>query len=210
MKNNILITEVSVQKNNPQRVNVYSEDGFLFSLDDAYALSRGIKAGRVLTPKETENLIMESQFSKARSKALDILSRKNITRHDLEKKLKEDYDVSVVTQVIEEMEELGYIDDYAYTLLFLESAVSKLWGRKKIEYELSLKGVDRNTIEDAMAEYTLPSAEEIAEYIAVKYPDEDMGDRRTYQRVMRFFMSRGFDCSEISDAIKIFNNTQKE
>ncbi len=203
MKNNILITEVSVQKNNPQRVNVYSEDGFLFSLDDVYALSMGIKAGRVLTQRETENLIMESQFGKARAKALDILSRKNITRHDLEKKLKEDYDISVVTQVIEDMEELGYIDDYAYTLLFLESAASKLWGRKKIEYELSLKGVDRNTIEDAMAEFSLPSSAEIAEYIGIKYPDEDMSDRRTQQKVMRFFMSRGFDFSEINEAIKI-------
>ncbi len=203
MKNNILITEVSQQKNNPQRVNVYSEDGFLFSLDDVYALSMGIKAGRVLTPRETENLIMESQFGKARSKALDILSRKNITRHDLEAKLKEDYDISVAVQVIAEMEDMGYIDDYAYTLLFLESASAKLWGRKKIEYELSLKGVDRNIIEDAMAEFALPSAEEIAEYIRVKYPDEDMSDTRTRQRVMRFFMSRGFDYSEINEAIKI-------
>lgn len=203
MKNNILITEVSVQKNNPQRVNVYSEDGFLFSLDDVYALSMGIKAGRVLTQRETENLIMESQFGKARAKALDILSRKNITRHDLEKKLKEDYDISVVTQVVEEMEELGYIDDYAYALLFLESAASKLWGRKKIEYELSLKGVDRNTIEDAMAEFALPSSADIAEYIGIKYHDEDMSDRRTQQKVMRFFMSRGFDFSEINEAIKI-------
>ncbi len=199
------ITEVSSQKNNPDRVNVYCDGEYILSLDAVDAVVLGIKPGREIGEKELGNLVFESQFGKAKAKALNILSRKNVTARMLADELSaKNYEEAVVCEVINELETLGYIDDYSYAVMYMEQAAEKLWGKKKIVYELSQKGVDINTIDDALEEAELPGADELSECIAQKYGGEDVEDYKTKQRIVRFFASRGFDFSTINDAINLY------
>lgn len=205
------ITEVSPQKNNPSRVSVYADGRYIFSLDDVDAVVLGIKPGREIDDNELHNLLFESQFGKAKAKALAVISQKNVSAKLLsDTLLQKGYDEAVVCEVINEFTELGYIDDFNYAMLFMEHAAEKLWGPKKIVYELTQKGVDRNTIEDAMSESTLPGAEEIAGYMAQKYSGEDISDYKVKQRITRFFASRGFDFNVINDAISIYAHSIKD
>ena len=199
------ITEVSPQKNDPRRVNVYLDGEYALSLDDVDALVMGIKPGREITEKELTNLLFESQFGKAKAKALDIISRKSVSTATLRDKLSEmGYEPVVTDEVINELKELGYLDDYAYTLMFLEMCREKLWGIKKVRYELKQRGIDDFTAEDALCEMPLPGAEEIALAIGAKYGTEDVSDIKTKQRIMRFFAGRGFEFSDIEKAIKMY------
>lgn len=199
------ITEVSVQKNNKDRANVYLDGEYVLSLDCVDAVVLGIKPGREIDEKELKNLLMESQLGKARAKAMDIISRKSVTGLSLRQELtKKGYDDIVVDVLLEELEELGVIDDYAYTLLFLEMCREKLWGRKKAEYELSQKGIDSNMLDDALCESSLPDCKDIADAIASRYRGENLEDVKTKQRVVRFFASRGFDFLEIEKGINIY------
>lgn len=201
------ITEVTPQKNNPQRVNVYLDGEYVLSLDDVDALVLGIKPDREIDEAELTNLLFESQFGKAKAKALDILSRKSISSKCLCDELaRKGYDEIVIREVINELEGLGYIDDYSYTLMFLEHAAEKMWGKRKIVYELTNKGVDMNTIEDAMSEFELPGSAEVADAIRTKYAGEDLGDFRVKQRIVRFFASRGFEISVVEDALRIIKD----
>ena len=197
------ITEVSVQKNNPLRVNVFVDGEYSFSLDDVDAVTMGIKPGREISWEEIRNCMYESQFGKLRSKALDMLSRKSMTAHMLYEKLSEDYsDEVVVRQVIADLEDMGYIDDMNFASLFMEYAFSKMWGEKKVRYELKQKGVDANIIEDAICTFKLPAEDEIEELIRQKYSGEDLTDFKTKQRIIRFFASRGFDYSMVESVLR--------
>ena len=201
------ITEVSLQKNNPQRVNVYADGDYVFSLDEVDALVMGIKPGREITDQDLKNCLFESQFSKAKSKAMEILSRKPLSKQMLSDELqKKEYDEVVIAEVINEFESLGYLDDYNYAMLYIEYAASKIWGEKKIRYELSAKGVDSNTAEDAICASQLPGTEEIAELIKQKYAGEDTHDIKVKQRIFRFFASRGFDFSLVEKALKLIKD----
>lgn len=201
------ITEVSPQKNNPQRVNVYADGDYVFSLDEVDALVMGIKPGREITDQDLKNCLFESQFSKAKSKAMEILSRKPLSKQMLADELqKKEYDEVVIAEVINEFESLGYLDDYNYAMLYIEYAASKIWGEKKIRYELGGKGVDPNTIEDAICASQLPGTEEIAELIKQKYAGEDTNDIKVKQRIFRFFASRGFDFSLVEKALKLIKD----
>lgn len=201
------ITEVSPQKNNPQRVNVYADGEYVFSLDEVDALVMGIKPGREITDTDLKNCLFESQFSKAKSKAMEILSRKPLSKHMLADELqKKEYDEVVIAEVINEFESLGYLDDYSYAMLYIEYAASKIWGEKKIRYELSAKGVDPNTVEDAICASQLPGTEEIAELIKQKYAGEDTDDIKVKQRIFRFFAGRGFDFSLVEKALKLIKD----
>jgi len=198
------ITEVTPQKNNPSRVNVFADGEYVFSLDDVDALVLGIKPGREITQADLKNCLFESQFGKAKAKAMDILSRKSVSSAMLCAELqKKDYDPAVISEVIREFEELGYIDDFNFAMLYLEYASSKLWGEKKIRYELSQKGVSNHITEDALSSFSLPGAAEVAQCIKQKYPGEDLKDFKVKQKIMRFFASRGFEFSLVEEAIRV-------
>lgn len=199
------ITEVSVQKNNKDRANVYLDGKYVLSLDLADAVLLGIKAGREIDDKELKNLLFESQLSKSREKALAILSRKSLSEKMLyDELIKKGYDDIVIDVLIDDLKELGYIDDYAYTLLFLESCREKVWGRKKAEYELKQNGIDTNTFEDALCEISLPDEEDICRVISCKYPGEDAEDFKVKQKIMRYFVSRGFEFHEVEKGINLY------
>ena len=199
------ITEVSVQKNNKDRANVYLDGKYVLSLDLADAVLLGIKPGREIDDKELKNLLFESQLSKSREKALAILSRKSLSEKMLyDELIKKGYDDIVIDVLIDDLKELGYIDDYAYTLLFLESCREKVWGRKKAEYELKQNGIDTNTFEDALCEISLPDEEDICRVISCKYPGEDAEDFKVKQKIMRYFVSRGFEFQEVEKGINLY------
>jgi regulatory protein len=200
------ITELSRGKINPQRVNVFVDGKYAFSLDDVEIVVRGIKVGTEITQKEIENLLFESSYGKAKQKALDILSRKNISEKCLcDELMSKGFDEVVTKEVARELKELGYIDDLSYALLFLEMCREKLWGIRKIRYEIKNKGIDQNTLEDALCQSEICGAKEIAEAIKQKYDPLDTTDIKTKQKIFRYFSGRGFEFSDIEKAISLAN-----
>lgn len=199
------VTSVEVQKNNRQRVSVFVDNEYAFSLDQTDAVVMKIKPGRELSQKDIENCIMECNFTKARDKALDILSRKPISQKQLEEKLcQKGYDKSVVFEVISEMKNLGYVNDYEYATLFLEHCRTKMWGEKKIIYEMKQKGLDDSVIRTVMSEYESDDdTEKIKEQIILKYGREDLTDIKVKAKITRFLASRGFDFSLTERCIRL-------
>ncbi len=199
------ITQVTPQKNNSLKVNVFVDGEYKFSLDGADAALRGIKSGKELSQNDITNLLMDSQFTKARDTALGILSRKNITSHDLGQKLLEKgYEDIVIGEVIKELESLGYIDDESYASMYLEYCLEKMWGKKKIIYEMKQKGISDEIIESVLGAYEDEAAlEQMKDIIKQKYMHLCLSDPRTKAKITRYFASRGFDFSQINTAINI-------
>ena len=202
------ITQVSPQKSNNLRVNVFVDGVYSFSLDAADAALKGIKPGKELSEKNIKNLVMDSEFTKARDAALGILSRKAISSKALgDKLLEKGYNSLVVAEAINELSDLGYIDDENYALMFLEYCLEKMWGKKKIRYEMKIKGLDDEIIEDVLSSYEDDSQiEAMVELIKTKYSGLDLSDVKNKAKIIRFFASRGFDFSKIDIAIREISN----
>ena len=197
------VTKVEPQKNSKSRVSVFVDNEYAFSLDETDAVHLGIKAGRELSENDIRNCIMECNYSKAREKAFDILSRRPLSSKELDEKLTEKgYDEAVVAEVINELEDLGYINDYDYAVLFMEHCREKMWGEKKIRYEMSRRGISNEIAEEVLSvndEYG--RLEEMKEIIISKYSSRDLNDMKTKASVVRYFASRGFDFSLINSAL---------
>lgn len=198
------VTDVTVQKNNKHRVSVFVDNEYAFSLDETDAVLMKIKPGKELTRADIDRCIMESGYTKARDKALEILSHKPLSKKELEDKLSEKgYDKAIVFEVTEEMTSLGYINDEEYASLFLEHCMSKMWGKKKIRYEMKQKGICDEIINEALSELEEDGLEdEMVEIILSKYARDELGDIKTKTRIVRYFASRGFDFSVIDKAIR--------
>ncbi len=199
------ITEVSPQKNNSLRVNVFVDGNFSFSFDGAEAVLKGIKEGRELSRKDIENLLLDSKFSKARDTALGILSRKNITSFELVQKLSEkDYEPIVIHEVTQELKSLGYIDDEAYASMYMEYCLEKVWGKRKIQYEMQQKGLSKEIIENSLSSYNEALIlEKMTEIIKYKYSHLCLAESKDRAKISRYFAARGFDFSLINTAISM-------
>ena len=198
------VTDVTVQKNNKHRVSVFVDNEYAFSLDETDAVALKIKPGRELSQSELERCRMESGFTKARDKAFDMLSRKPYSRKELSDKLsKSGYDKAIVFEVAEELESLGYINDADYAALFLEHCLSKMWGKKKIRFEMKQKGLADEIIAEAIGSLDEENTEEeMTDMILARYRGEDLTDMKTKARITRYFASRGFDFALIDKAIR--------
>lgn len=206
------ITDVQVQKNDTSKVSVFIDGKYAFSLDEVDALVMGIKKDREIDREKLSEMLFASGVAKAKRDALSLLSRKSATKSMIEDRLREkNFEDEVIETVLLELESLGLVDDYAYSALFAEYAVQKFWGERKIRYELYVKGVDKEVIEDVLSKSELIGEEEIARAISEKYRGLDLTDIKTKQKIQRFFVSRGFNFDEINGAIGIcLQNTRDD
>ena len=181
--------------------------GTIYTARDAAhkKLTELIKNGKELSEKEIKNLLMDSEFSKARDYALNVLSIKSISSADLSKKIcLKGYDKIIADEVINELTELGYVDDVAYASLFLEYCAEKMWGKKKIRFEMKQKGLTDEIIESVLSFYSDDDClETMAEVIISKYGHEDINDIKVKNKITRYFVSRGFDFSKADAAIRL-------
>jgi len=89
---------------------------------------------------------MTHGLEKALGEALRILTRREYTRRELQRKLTErDYPEDVVEEVLDEMERAGYVDDKEYARRFLETREE--WGYWRIRYELARRGIDEGILD---------------------------------------------------------------
>lgn len=197
------ITDIDVQKKNKNRVSVFVDGEYSFSLEQIDALRLSLKIGMEITDSDIRKYNIESNLGKARAKAGDMLSRRPYSIRDFkEKLLDKGFDDVIVNAISEEFSELGYLNDFEYSKMYIEDARLKLKGDKKIMYELSLKGIGERIVREALAECEDVQLEDIATVINTKYASMDINDYKIKQKITAYLASRGFSFSEINDAIR--------
>lgn len=210
------ITAITIQQKDPNRVNVMVDGKFRFSLDVFQVGDLGIKVGKEYTDSELNDLETESQFGKLYARALeycfmrphssrevrDYLYRKTRTtkfRSRRTGELKERPGVSqvVTDRVFDRLLEKGYIDDEKFTRFWVENRnLSKGASKRKLQAELSAKGVDRVIVDKYISESDRTDADELQKIIAKKrarYPDD--------QKFMQYLARQGFGFDDIKSAL---------
>ena len=137
-----IITALKVQKRNKERVGLYLDDEFAFALPVMEAAK--LRRGQCLTEAEIEALIHEDKIKGAVNRAVHFLSYRprsteEVRRHLVKKELPD----SVITVVIDRLQQHGYLDDIAFARFWIENRNSfKPMAPRALCYELRQKGVD--------------------------------------------------------------------
>ena len=113
-----------------------------------------------------------------------------------------------IRQTVEELKDIHYLDDFQYTIAYLNYGFSKGKGIKLIKYELYDKEVDSNTIEDAMRFYeeeygvSLDDFEiERAMQQAERVTDGVRPDEKMTAKIARRLSSKGYSSDVIYKVI---------
>lgn len=205
------ITVISAQKRDLNRVNIYVDGKYRFSLGMYQVVDLGIKIGREYDESELIALEQESQFGKVYGRALeyclmrphssrevrDYLYRKTRPRRDKTGEVKLGITSELATRVFDRLVEKGYIDDQKFTRYWAENrSLTKGVSRRKLIAELRVKGVNSAIIEQNLSESERNDNDEIQKIISKKrarYPDE--------QKLMAYLARQGFNYDDIKQAL---------
>jgi len=135
------------------------------------------------------------------NKALDLVSRREHSRHELMQKLDKRYpsSTSIIEDALDKLETNKILDDERFAEMYLNSRARKGFGPKKIEMELHSKKVDSFFISNAVEAYE-NWLENAQRELKKKFKDQKPTDYQSKMKQKQFLFTRGFS-SPIIDKI---------
>lgn len=131
----------------------------------------------------------------------EMLSRRDHSvREAREKLMLYGFSNKIIDSVVSRALSHRFLDDQRFATYFIESGKRKGWGKRKIELELKRKGV---ALEDLVGypEEFFDSDESLARARAL-LQKKRIPDSRAYEKLVRHLMSKGFEYSIASRAVK--------
>lgn len=194
------VTAIKEQTRNRDRVNIYLEERYAFSL--SWELAAGIKEGTFLSAREAEDLLRQDEVAKAYQKALRLLSYRPRSRREVLERLKtKGVAEEVLALVLDRLSQAGLLDDLAFALWWIENREGfRPRSRSLLRYELRRKGVEEETIVQALEGIDeTESARRAAQARLSRYAHLDEDTFR--KKLSQFLMRRGFSYSVIREVV---------
>jgi regulatory protein len=148
----MVITNIETQKHNKDKVNIFIDGEYSFSLLTKECGDNYLYVGKELSEFEIHKLKNNNQKELAVNEIVNILSYGMKTEYELRKKLEEKgFDEEAITYAISKGIQHNYIDDEKYANCYIkERAIPNKWGSNKVFYLLQQKGIDKCIIQNAI------------------------------------------------------------
>lgn len=211
------ITAITLQQKNKNRVNIFVDGSYKFSLDVFQVAQLGIYKDKEYSSSEINAFETESEFGKVYARALeycllrphssrevkDYLFRKTRDAKKRNRKTgeistQEGISESLASRVYDRLEQKKYIDDEKFARFWVENRnTTKGMSHRKLQFELQSKGVSQQIINECLTETDRSDQVEIKKIIAKKakkYSDT--------QKLMQYLARQGFTYDDIKNAIE--------
>ncbi len=196
------ITKLERQKHNQNRISVFVDGQYAFSISDELAVLYRLAPEVQLENALLAQMMQEDEYKRALSAAFAHMSHSEKSEKQMRNFLeKKEFSPAAIEQAVIRLQELGYLDDAALAENFI--AGSKTLGRRAIEYKLREKGLARETIQEALEaldeDTQLAAAKALVAKQAQKYAGLEEKIRR--RKLSEFLARRGFDWDTITEAL---------
>ncbi|MBR2658744.1 RecX family transcriptional regulator [Candidatus Saccharibacteria bacterium] len=196
------ITDIRQAVKNENRVNVFVNNKYAFSLDISQVVDFHIKKGLAISAEQLEEYKRASEFGKLYQRALEwTLTRPHserevrdyLRRKIYEKKVDKEY----VDKILDKLKEKKYVNDEAFATYYVENRfVRRGISRKRLYMELMQKGVAQDIIEEALNARN--DEEEILKIIAKKRAKyDDVG-------LIQYLCRQGFSYQLAQDLVRTY------
>lgn len=150
----------------------------------------------------------EVVLKKARARVLRLLAyRARSCKEVMEYLERKGFSQEISESVVKEMERYGYINDDRFASDFIAYRKARGDGLIKIRYELHLKGIDQQIVNEKIAENFSPEEDfcRIKEALSRREPVNGEIDQRWIGRQVAYFKRRGFQDGLIIKALKEYS-----
>ena len=185
------------------RLRFHLDNGTELVLYRGEAKQFRMREGSTLSDEEEHQLIYEVVGKRAKRRTMHLLEQMDRTEQQLRTKLTEGrYPSEIVEQTLEYVKGFHYIDDVRYARTYMEYRKT---GRslRQMERELYQKGISRADFQKASEEMEAPDEEQqIRQWIMKKRFDAETADRQERDRLIRFFLRRGYGMAVIQRVLR--------
>jgi regulatory protein len=193
------LTAIKAQVKNPDRISVYIDGEYSFSLTQSQLVGSGLYIGKELNEPELEKLKDDSEFGKAYMRALDYILRRPRSEKELrDYAFKKQWPKELANKVISHLFKKGHLNDEAFAKSWVRHrALGKPMSEKRLRLELRQKGVSGEHIEAALSEESAfeetDALKRIIEKKRHRYDNE--------QKLIAYLMRQGFKYDDVKIAL---------
>lgn len=200
------ITKIETGKRNKERVNVYIDDEYAFSINMELVYKFGLKVNEEVNKEKLIEISKSENLSKCKESALRTIEKSYKTEKEIrDKLLSKEFDSETVDNTIDFLIEYGFIDDSKFVSMYIKDRI-RTQGRNKIRYSLISKGVNKLLIEEAFS--TLDRDDEMEraivlcekKYLNISKREDD--DFKIKNKLTRYLLGRGYDYDIAKEVIK--------
>ena len=191
------ITHIKAQVKNPERVSVFVDGKYAFSLTFDQLLAQKITKDMRVSPEDIVVLKKLSDEGKLRARVLEWLMRRPHSERELRDYLfKKRVEKDFMEQLIAEFKQKNYLDDELFARWFAENRLRKRQSTRVVSYELRTKGVSQDIISRVLSEIVRPSTDEDSLRMLI----QKLRSRTRYQdddKLARYLIGKGFSYETI-------------
>ena len=201
-----IITKIEVGKRNKERVNIYIDEEYAFSISAELIYKENIKVKDKIDVDSLKKLADEDNYIKCKNTALKTSERTYKSEKELAQKLAlKGYDDHIINRTINFMKEYNLLNDNNYATMYVKDK-SRNIGKKKIKYSLLQKGIDEEIIESELEKINNDEVKAIVYEMALKkykvFSKRENDNYKLTQKLYRFLMGKGYDYDLIKDVVK--------
>jgi regulatory protein len=194
------VTALKAQKRNPQRVNVYLEGEYAFSL--ARIVAAWLQVGQELDEAKIHKLQEDDANEKAYQRALKFISLRLRSENEVLRHLR-DHQIpeEIITGVIERLKRSGLVDDLRFAQTWVENRNDfRPRSQRALMNELRQKGISSEVIDQVIKESDDDvSAYQVAEKQSRKLKNLERPEFR--RKLAGYLARRGFSYETITPVV---------
>lgn len=162
-----------------------------------------LQEGEYITGDDYRNIIDEIIGPRVKKRAMFLLEKMERTEHQLCEKLRQNgYPTECIEQAVVYVKSYHYIDDLRYAKTYIRFRQEKK-SRQRLKMDLMVKGVSKDTIEQALEEeFDSDEYKKIRQLLKKRHYDYEVQDPKEKQRTYQFLMRRGFKSSDILSVMR--------
>lgn len=202
------MTVTAIKQSSPGRLIVSFDNGEELRSTLGAVTELKLYSGKELDEADLEAFRRLSARFLAREKALELISRRPMSRKELMDKLTSKGETEDTAEYCAGwLEENGFIDEERYAAQIARHYASKGYGAGRVRAELSRRGLNRELWDEAMA--AMPTGDDkLDRFIAARLKDPE--DRDEIRKVSSALYRRGYSWEQIRSALARYNAPQED
>lgn len=198
------MTVTGIKKEKGHLVRIEFNAGESILLDSDFCAEKCIREGDELSRGQIDEYLSESDYIRAKSRALWLLDRYSYTERRLFEKLKSaGFGEKTASRVLSRFKELGIINDSNLALLYAKDCARRGISKRAAYPKLLAKGFRSDTVKAALDGAGFDEKEQLSYLIEGKYAARlAVGET---DKVYAALVRKGFSYGEVREALKRYS-----
>lgn len=200
------VTKLARGIRNPEKVALYIDSKYTFSVLDTILSSEDIYVGKRVTDIDLEKLQSLNQKQEIKNKVLALIARRPRSEFEVKTYLRNRLTEEETLELITNLKESNYINDTEFTKWWIEQR--RTFTTKStnfIKQELIKKGIDKNIIEDSLEEedpeIDINKAKKLLEKKIKVLSSKNLNKQELNKKLISYLQNRGFNWETIKQVI---------